>query len=282
MAETQNAEQDLLWIGLLALIVLVYKYQNEIMDFLNAFFIVVGSITLLGACGVIGWRVWQWRSTRHERTADQPEADVEPLLLEYHPAKKEKTHATEKADCNNDSEVPSPLKKSLKECDEVWLLNRKLYHIKELSRKEQEWLKFNHYHLREFVPLGKTRREQYLIKEGKNDMLDHTFLMHHIAKLLEGRVEDIETHRHTLPTITFTRKGEKCAIEVVTDRPVDRKENRLYWKKERNNRAYGIHWWFVISRSAYAKFFHPYGFVITRHKFMDWLDEEFPPFFPSY
>jgi hypothetical protein len=49
MVETQDAEQDLLWIGLLAILVLIYRYQEQIMEFLNAFFVVVGGIALISA-----------------------------------------------------------------------------------------------------------------------------------------------------------------------------------------------------------------------------------------
>ena len=279
MAETENPRQDLTWVFIVAACALVIKFQDQIMEFLNAFIVVVGSILAIAACVFIGWRVWLWRKARKEWKKEQI-VDIEPLLLEYHPTKKKKSTKVEGV-TSNVSLVPPKRKRPVKESDEVRLLNRQLYHIKEVSRKEQDILRFHHYRLREFVPMGKTRREQYFIKEGKNYMLDYTFLMHHTAQLLQGRVENIETHRHELPTITFTYKGQKCAIEVVTDRLVDRKTNRLSLKKHRNDRAYGIYWWFVVSRSAYAKFFYEWGQVVTRNKFMDFLDKQFPPISPS-
>lgn len=131
--------------------------------------------------------------------------------------------------------------------------------------------------LKEFVPLGKTRREKYYIQEQKPESFEHTFVVHSIVEKLKPFVQSVEVHRTQQPDIVFYYKGDKHALEVETPHHLPYKHSRLRSKAQRLTREYGVRWWFVTTRSAYAKTFAPYGSVLTRNQIDQWVQENFIP-----
>jgi len=155
------------------------------------------------------------------------------------------------------------------------LLNSPLHLAEGLTPTQVSTLERQEYALKEFVPLGKTRREKFYIQEQSSESFEHTFVVHSLVTKLKPYVQDLEVQCPQQPDIVFFYKGHRYALEVETPHHLPHKHARLSRKAQRLTKEYGVRWWFVTTRSAYAKTFHPYGQVLTRNQIDSWLKETF-------
>ena len=127
-----------------------------------------------------------------------------------------------------------------------------------------------------FVPIGKQKPERFLIKNQPPESPEHTFVVLSIAKLLEGRVQDIKTYAAVNADIIFWYKGKDYAFEIETPLGLRQKKGRLRVKANWNDYEYVNRWWFVVTRSAYKRSFTKYGKVLTRNQVLPFINKHFP------
>ena len=127
-----------------------------------------------------------------------------------------------------------------------------------------------------FVPIGKQKPERFLIKNQPPESPEHTFVVLSIAKLLEGRVQDIKTYAAVNADIIFWYKGKDYAFEIETPLGLRQKKGRLRVKANWNDYEYVNRWWFVVTRSAYKRSFTKYGKVLTRTEVLPFINKHFP------
>jgi hypothetical protein len=160
------------------------------------------------------------------------------------------------------------------EAKQKHLLDVPVHSAKKLNEPDKSFLLRNDYEEREFVPLGKIRRENFLIKRQSPKSLEHTFLLHAIYDKLSEYSIDVEITRDQ--DIAILRKRQNYALCVVT--PDDlRKHNCLSKKASRLTSICCGNWWFVVTQSAYAKSFQRYGDVLTRNQLDEWIRTTFSP-----
>jgi len=159
--------------------------------------------------------------------------------------------------------VPVDIKKETES-----LLDTPLHLAANLPPEQRYLLEREGYLKKEFVPLGKTRRELYYIKEPKSEHLEHTFVVNAIIEKLKPYVSDITVGKQG---ISFFHKSKEYALAVET--PRDLRDAHLRSKTESLNKKYGVNWWFVVTQSAYARSFGRYGFVLTRNQIDQWIQE---------
>lgn len=151
------------------------------------------------------------------------------------------------------------------------LLKSPVHRIADLKTGDHYLLERAGYVKKEFVPLGKTRRESYYVQKQKTS-LAHTFVVHSIIKKLQPIVKDVEVTQNQ--DIKIFHKGKYYALTVVT--PADlHKHNKLTAQAKVLTKTFGANWWFFITKSAYAKSFGRYGLTITRNQINDWIQENF-------
>jgi hypothetical protein len=158
------------------------------------------------------------------------------------------------------------------------LLDSYVHNVAKLEQSDRSFLQRRGYEEREFVPLGKIRRERFLIKRQPPKSLEHTFVVHNIRDKVSAHIREVEiTHGQD---IAIFHKRKDYALCIVT--PDDlRKHNYLSTKAKVLNTACGAHWWFVVTKSAYAKSFQRYGDVLTRNQLDKWIHTTFNPKTPS-
>jgi hypothetical protein len=120
---------------------------------------------------------------------------------------------------------------------------------------------------KEFVPLGKTRRELYYIKEPKHEKIEQTFVVYAIVEKLKQYAKDITVGKRG---ISFFHKAKEYAFAVET--PSDLRPS-LHAKAHELTKKYGVNWWFIVTQSAYARSFGRYGLVLTRNQIDQWIRE---------
>ncbi|MCX6708345.1 MAG: hypothetical protein NTW67_01695 [Candidatus Woesearchaeota archaeon] len=151
------------------------------------------------------------------------------------------------------------------------LLKSPVHRIADLKTEDQCLLERAGYVKKEFVPLGKTRREPYYVQKQKTS-LEHTFVVYDIVKKLQPIVKSIEVTQNQ--DIKIFHKGNYYALTVVT--PSDlHKHHKLTAHAKTLTKTFGANWWFVTTKSAYAKSFGRYGVTITRNQIDDWIQENF-------
>jgi hypothetical protein len=152
------------------------------------------------------------------------------------------------------------------------LLKSPLHCARDLDNHQQSFLQQNKYELKEFVPLGKVRREKFYVKAQSRQTLKHTFVLYSIAQKLKNKVSNLAIGDNARkPDLTFTYKDQEYAVEVVT--PLQHKN--FFTKADANTKKYGAHWWIVVTDSAYARPFHDYGRVLTRNNIDHWMHNDF-------
>ncbi len=278
---------DMTWVLALFIVAIMIKYSDTIEQTLKAFLIIIIVVGILGSLIYWVYRIYTRPKPIHHETGEEldlskfgtPEWDEEP---EY------------KWDRLNEQwvEKPEPKVQSTptmqeKQAEPLFVLNSPKYeedllacplHLAgKLTQNQITTLEHHDYLLKEFVPLGKTRRETYYIQEQKPESFEHTFVVHSIVEKLKPFVQSVEVHRTQQPDIVFYHKGDKYALEVETPHHQPHKHARLRSKAQRLTREYGVRWWFVTTRSAYAKTFAPYGSVLTRNQIDQWVQENFTP-----
>jgi hypothetical protein len=155
-----------------------------------------------------------------------------------------------------------------------YLLDNFVHACTKLKFADHSFLIRRGYEEREYVPLGKIRREKFLIKKQPPKSFDHTFLLHAIYDALLDYGLDAEITRDQ--DIALLHKRQDYALCVVT--PDDlRKHNYLSKKASRLTSICGGNWWFVVTTSAYAKSFQRYGNVLTRNQIDHWIHTTFNP-----
>lgn len=157
------------------------------------------------------------------------------------------------------------------------LLSVPLHHDHNLIPEERDILQKSRYLLKLFVPPGKVQPEPFYIKPCPPESLEHTFLVHAIAKELRTWTKEVRTYVTQFPDIIFLLRGKDWALEIETPRELNkaRKHARLKAKARTNNERYGSRWAFVVTRSAYAKSLERYGQVFTRTSVLPWLRKLF-------
>ena len=157
--------------------------------------------------------------------------------------------------------------------DTLTLFSTPLHNTNNLIAEEQSLLERNGYQKKEFVPLGKMRRETFLIKEQKPEGLTHTFVVHSIVRKLKRITKTIQTYATQYPDIIFKHKGKTYALEIETPLFLKKKHKRLLAKAQANNKTYGKNWWIVVTTSAYARSFRKYGKVLRRNDIDQWIKQ---------
>ena len=157
--------------------------------------------------------------------------------------------------------------------DTITLFSTPLHNTNNLIAEEQSLLERNGYQKKEFVPLGKMRRETFLIKEQKPEGLTHTFVVHSIVRKLKRITKNIQTYATLNPDIVFKYKGKTYALEIETPLFLKKKHKRLLAKAQANNETYGKNWWIVVTTSAYARSFRRYGKVLRRNDIDQWIKQ---------
>jgi hypothetical protein len=148
------------------------------------------------------------------------------------------------------------------------LLDTPLHLAANLQPEQRYLLEREGYLKKEFVPLGKTRRELYYIKEPKHEKIEHTFVVYAIVEKLKPYSKDITVGK---PAISFFHKAKEYALAVET--PHNLRDAHLRAKADSLTKQYGVNWWFVVTQSAYARSFGRYGLVLTRNQIDEWVRE---------
>lgn len=115
------------------------------------------------------------------------------------------------------------------------------------------------------------------MRTNKLESKEHTFLVQAIKDYLTSYIDKININLTQLPDITFDYNSKTYAFEIETPRRLAGKRDRLKDKANKNNELYPNRWWFVPTRSAYAKTFKKYGKVIIRTQLPSFLDSIFKP-----
>jgi len=107
-------------------------------------------------------------------------------------------------------------------------LDKGLYYGKKLDIEKKNYLGNNGYKIGMFVPIGKKKQEEVLVKENKNESLVHTFLVYSVKMLLEKYTKDIKIDITRNPDIVFKdKKGREYAFEIETGKEFQKRKKNI-------------------------------------------------------
>ena len=283
--KNSNANRDLV-LALAAIIGFTFiKYEFEILTSLVVFGAVVSGVGVLA--GYVYGMHYFW--TRPPRRKDELTTDIDLSFLENprwdaEPMYERDRYTGQWVECSESEIQASPAPQEIPEqevpkrkvvIDSNKLLKTPLHAELGLCPEEIEYLKKWNYQRKEFVPLGEIRRQPFWIKECKPESLEHTFVVHSIAKKLPEWA-DVRTYFTQLPDVVFTYNNKEYALEIETPLFIKKKHKRLVAKASVNNQTYADRWWIVTTQSAYRNSFKRYGKVLTRNQIDEWIQSIFP------
>lgn len=116
-----------------------------------------------------------------------------------------------------------------------------LFRNDDLSFAEYNYLEHKKFIYAEFVPIGKTRPEGFLIKKNTRESLGHTFLVHNIKQELEKYGVEVKAYITVKPDLLFrNKKGKTVAIEVETGKQFRRRKQRIKNKFDKAQQKYPL------------------------------------------
>ncbi len=127
-------------------------------------------------------------------------------------------------------------------------LEKVLYYGKDLEREEKNILANNDYKVRNFMPIGSPRQEEFWIKENDIESLEHTFLVENIKEEIQKYTKKVKVYLTKKPDILFTNsKGKEIAIEVESGKGFSKHKKRLKEKFQALEEEYGKRIFIVIT-----------------------------------
>jgi conjugal transfer ATP-binding protein TraC len=149
-----------------------------------------------------------------------------------------------------------------KKGDEVNLdLDKVLYEISKIKKKEEEALKDLGYEQKTFKSIDGKKRT-YLVKPRSNESLQHCILTFEIYDYLKDKVDKIWLYETVKPDVVFEVKGIKYAIEIETGKIG--KPKVIKEKVENLNKEYGQSWCFVVTDRNLVSRYKKYGLVLEK------------------
>jgi hypothetical protein len=155
-----------------------------------------------------------------------------------------------------------------------------LYRAKDLDYFEQEYLKHHKYKTGFFVPIGKTRQEEFYIKPAPPESPSHTFLVLSIRDELQCHTPDVKISKTKEPDIIFTNsKGETIALEIETGKGFNKHKRRLRQKFETLRQRYKKRIHIIITDCNQKRKYHhlaPAVRIMTRKDLPAFIKAQFP------
>jgi len=141
-----------------------------------------------------------------------------------------------------------------------------VYKKDDLSNRQIETLKKEGYKFANEYCVFEKKRINVMIRPPSNHLIQHTFLVWSITKLLEQnkKIKCIEKHLSVNADITFTYDKEEYAIEVETGSLLRKSEQRKE-KVGYLNRKFPKRWLFVVSNKEIASGYAKFGPTATRN-----------------
>ena len=106
--------------------------------------------------------------------------------------------------------------------------NKGLFPAKNLTIEERNYLEMHKYTAAYFVPIGKTKQEEFYIKETPPESISHTFLVLNIKEHLKKYTKEITIAKTKEPDITFKNgKGDLIVLEIETGKGFNKHIDRI-------------------------------------------------------
>lgn len=263
-----NQSDPTLWaIGALFIGIVVYTHQNELLEVVGTVIgLVLGALTLFYFVAVPVYFL---------RKKAPPVPTPMVVTKEPKPAKKKEPVVASPATKLSPEAVKNLQlihDRLCKEEQQKGLLNSQLHAANDLDQEDRYFLSHEGYEEKEFVPFGKTRREQFFIQKQKQS-LQHTFVLYSLLQLLRDR--QITARVAPDCTLLITHTKQTYAVCVVTQEDHAR-HSYLYTTANRLSRVCSGGWWFLTTSSAYQRSFTRYGQTLTRNDIQHWIAETFP------
>jgi hypothetical protein len=262
------------------ILIIVYRAVTDYYDEIIIGTIRVVSVLLIIAL-VAGTTYFIWKDWTRKKEGEQHERDR--AIRNAQEAREKRKEQKDKRE--EFKEVQRKHQQFLRELAEKKENERRMhdlldepFHILDgfLTGEDVAYLREHKYEQHDFVPLGEQRRQSFLIRPQHPESVEHTFVVQSVAKLLEGRVENIKTYPAMSADIIFWYKGKDYAFEIETPLGLRQKQRRLRVKANWNDYEYIDRWWFIVTRSAYKRSFKRFGKVLTRNEVIPFLNKRFP------
>lgn len=260
-----------------AVLVCVWIYQNYyvLLAVLVFFFLMFSLVVGVGGPPVLIWWREKQRREQEERRRQEHLAYLRHKKEEWDKGALDRSIKALRAKVVEQKKQEAEQKEARRE----YILKEPLYALdgsSGLERSDSEHLWSNGYKQLKFVPLGKQKPEWFLIKTQPPESPEHTFVVQSMVKLLQGRVQDINTYATVNADIIVWHKDKEYAFEIETPLGLRQKKSRLREKARTNDELYPHRWWFVVTRSAYKRSFTRYGKVLTRNEVIPFINKKFP------
>jgi len=144
------------------------------------------------------------------------------------------------------------------------------FKFNKLTKEEVKFLLNKKYKVSMQKPLGKSKKQKFLIRPRKNESDKHFFTIHVIKEYLEKKKIKVQTFATRKPDLIFTFKGKKIAIEVETGSMLTRR--KVFEEKVKElNRNYDK-WFFVVTDPNKIKDYRKYGKTIDLRYLKEHID----------
>lgn len=141
-------------------------------------------------------------------------------------------------------------------------VDKGLFQAKKLDYEEKHYLENHKYKSGFFVPIGKVKQEEFLIKHTPPESLSHTFLVLNIRDKFKNYVKDMRISKTKEPDILFEdSNGETIALEIETGKGFNKHRDRLKEKFLILKEKYGKNIYIILTDSNLKRKYY----TITRN-----------------
>jgi hypothetical protein len=152
-----------------------------------------------------------------------------------------------------------------------------LFYVRKLSFEEVRYLENHGYKSVFFVPIGKTRQEEVLIKPAPPESLIHTFLVLDIRDKFKRYVKNLRVSKTKEPDILFENyKEQTIALEIETGKGFNKHKTRIKEKFEILKEKYKKNVYIILTDSNQKR---KYRSLIPNIKIM--TRKDIPTFFET-